>query len=181
MKAHIAKEFTCDLCKRAFSQKENLKRHMNIHADVEKYKCERCSESFSSWSEVRVHVLREHAENPHPCALCDSIFANRWNLSRHMASAHGPTDTTSVNDDEENSMSVCENANSITVGSNNNPEFILGIESNLYVHDEGRYRSLTYIQGYTVCPGSSYYFLDTRYIMQNTMVGGGCSLWEKKN
>ena len=140
MKAHTSNQYTCDICDRAFSQKENMKRHMKIHTDVKKYKCESCSECFSFLSEFRVHVLREHVENSHPCALCKSIFAYKWNLSRHMATVHGPKDTDSVHDNKENSMPACENAsaNNLTMGSsNNNPEFILGNENNLDAHDAG--------------------------------------------
>ena len=51
----------CEICKKTFSQKVNLKRHIDcVHNKVRNYKCEICNKAFSESRNLKKHIASIH-------------------------------------------------------------------------------------------------------------------------
>lgn len=93
------KTYICDLCRKAFTSDNRLKRHQNlVHSDggkedettkVGKYVCEVCSKRFISQSRLRLHVVTHTGEKPFSCDICGQKFSHPTNKSRHMKTHTG--------------------------------------------------------------------------------------------
>ena len=54
------RKFICEICRRPFSQKGVLKRHMRIHTAEEPYKCPLCDRHFKSHAPRKYHMCKQH-------------------------------------------------------------------------------------------------------------------------
>ena len=89
------KQYKCDVCDRAFGQKENLNRHkliLHSRENLQKNKgnvCQQCGKGFTSKSFLRVHVEGVHLKvKKHKCEDCDSSFSIRSELVVHKRAVH---------------------------------------------------------------------------------------------
>jgi len=56
------KKFECDICKKKFSQQEEVMQHQQVtHFKDLPYDCKECNENFSSMEEMRTHLQRKHS------------------------------------------------------------------------------------------------------------------------
>ena len=53
----VPKSIICDVCKKTFKRKFNLKVHKRIHTGVKPYKCEDCDKSFTQKGVLKRHML----------------------------------------------------------------------------------------------------------------------------
>ena len=85
-------KYFCPRCKRPFTQKESLTRHMAENCpqatEKKKYKCDSCgSERFSSKQYLKKHLHQEHLKTPcYFCRACRKGFFKHCNLSFHKKS-----------------------------------------------------------------------------------------------
>ena len=55
------KDCTCKFCEKSFTQKGNLKRHVNsIHKERKDYMCKFCGKAFSQNNNMKSHINKSH-------------------------------------------------------------------------------------------------------------------------
>ena len=85
------KSFSCEICKKLFSSKQSLKKHISsVHEAKKSLECKlvRCDlgdRDFSSKRNLHQHVKLTHDIK---CKICESGFGTRRDLIRHVASVH---------------------------------------------------------------------------------------------
>ena len=85
-------ESACNLCKKTFTAKNNLKRHIkHIHENPQQFKCNICSKRFNWPHDLKNHMRITHDKSPPPplqCQDCEASFRNTKILRRHIKSNH---------------------------------------------------------------------------------------------
>ena len=68
-------EHTCDVCRKSFTWKSNLTRHINtIHLGFKNHPCDKCNMNFSLKSNLTRHINAIHLGLKHPCDECKMNF-----------------------------------------------------------------------------------------------------------
>ena len=95
--------FSCELCNKNFTRKDNLKQHiLNIHSSEgmkpsrSKFPCELCNKTFFTKAYLKYHISAYHKdpldnyEDPNriPCPLCPKTFTRKRDMQRHVANLH---------------------------------------------------------------------------------------------
>lgn len=77
--------FTCKHCKKEFTLKGNLKRHILTHAGVKPYICGICNKGFSRKADLEIHNRVHTGEKPYECPApgCGKRFARISDLRSH--------------------------------------------------------------------------------------------------
>ncbi|GBM98499.1 hypothetical protein AVEN_246735-1 [Araneus ventricosus] len=79
----------CDVCKKTFSRKDNLKRHMKKHGDHVNHACSQCNMKFYRVDKLQEHIRTHTREKKtHPCEHCDQVFPRMSDLLRHKRTDH---------------------------------------------------------------------------------------------
>ncbi len=68
------KPFQCDQCKKTFSQKVHLTRHIRIHTGERPFKCKICDKGFIQSSELKHHTYIHTGDRPYKCRVCEKSF-----------------------------------------------------------------------------------------------------------
>merc|ERR1719154_341730 len=79
---------TCPFCEKVFSNRNNLKQHIEIIHEKTVKPCRICDETFTSRFAMEKHILVKHPETAHPCPVCERSFILKKNLNRHMELVH---------------------------------------------------------------------------------------------
>ena len=74
----------CEICKKGFSQKINLNRHLFTHTGEKSQVCEICNKGFSRNSSLQTHFLTHTGEKPHVCETCKREFSQKGDLKQHL-------------------------------------------------------------------------------------------------
>ena len=82
------KNYQCDTCQKAFSQKHTLITHKRIHTGDKPYVCDKCDKAFSRLSNLTLHYRTHTGEKPYKCDHCENDFATSSNLRRHQRKYH---------------------------------------------------------------------------------------------
>ncbi len=77
-------EHTCTLCKKTFTRKFLLVRHILTHTGERPYKCHHCEKAFSTTSIRDVHERTHTGEKPFQCGFCAKQFTTSYNLAQHQ-------------------------------------------------------------------------------------------------
>ena len=112
------RKYTCQFCKKCFTIKENLGRHIKTvheglrqfqcgscgrrfsdarscidhedvtHRGIKKYKCHLCEKSFGQKPGLRQHIETFHEGKRHMCETCGKEFKQRAHLKSHIKIHH---------------------------------------------------------------------------------------------
>ena len=75
--------FTIEYCGSNFSQKGNLKRHINSKHEVINFRCERCEFTTTRKDKIREHINSKHYQKKFKCLECSTEFSRNDNLAKH--------------------------------------------------------------------------------------------------
>ena len=86
------KSYECNICKKQFTNKTILQKHMVVIHDGNKpFKCDRCEASFKSKPKLKAHIVAVHdRKKPYrnKCAPCDEAFYRKKDLTKHYDTIH---------------------------------------------------------------------------------------------
>ncbi|GBN27368.1 hypothetical protein AVEN_80265-1 [Araneus ventricosus] len=82
-------EHVCDVCKKSFSRKDNLKCNMKKNGDRVNHSCSKCNMKFYRVDKLREH-MRTHTRElkTYPYEQCDQVFPRMSDLLRHKRTDH---------------------------------------------------------------------------------------------
>ncbi|XP_071059379.1 zinc finger protein 583-like isoform X1 [Pseudochaenichthys georgianus] len=95
------KQFSCSVCKKAFSRSGNVKKHMRVHTGEKQFSCSVCKKAFSRSGNVKKHMRVHTGEKPFSCSVCKRAFSQSAHLTAHMRVHTG---------EKAHSCSVCKKA-----------------------------------------------------------------------
>ena len=80
------KPFSCDLCKKLFKLRSQLKKHKIIHTGEKQYSCDHCDKTFCQKNKLTKHKRIHSGIKPFSCKPCDKYYVSRSELLRHNKS-----------------------------------------------------------------------------------------------
>lgn len=94
MSETLNSNFVCNICKKAFSTKGHLTRHINaVHNKIKDYVCGRdgCKSAFSDKSKLDRHIKAVHNKiKDNVCDIdgCTKAFSEKSDLDQHLSNIH---------------------------------------------------------------------------------------------
>ena len=88
--AHMMVRHQCETCGRDFNFKENLNLHVKtIHTQDHWLLCKVCDKSFKQKGDLQKHVREVHeGQKPFKCTQCVKAFGQKAHLERHIQAVH---------------------------------------------------------------------------------------------
>ncbi|XP_044739141.1 zinc finger protein 845-like [Chrysoperla carnea] len=77
------KRFLCGKCDKAFTTKNQLRRHRRTHTGKKPYSCEECDKTFTQQSDLNRHNRTHSEEKPFSCEICSRAFTQETSLTKH--------------------------------------------------------------------------------------------------
>ncbi|KAG1927015.1 zinc finger protein PLAG1 isoform X1 [Pimephales promelas] len=80
------KNFSCQLCEKAFNSLEKLKVHSYSHTGERPYRCTHtdCTKAFVSKYKLLRHTATHSPEKTHKCSYCEKMFHRKDHLKNHL-------------------------------------------------------------------------------------------------
>ena len=79
----------CDICKKAFFSRDNLKSHIKSHQEERPYPCSMCTSSFKTKYSLNLHLKTHSDEKPWKCDVCGTSYKQKTSLEAHATSHTG--------------------------------------------------------------------------------------------
>ena len=80
------KPFACSICGRGHSNKDNLKKHIELkHKSIQ---CEKCGKIYNSKHSLEMHEKDVHSKS-FICEHCSKFFGSQEKLRYHIRLSHG--------------------------------------------------------------------------------------------
>lgn len=80
--------FECEICKKMYKTKRDLKLHSMVHQQQRPHKCSSCEKTFLSTSKLKQHLNIHSGERPYKCHYCPKDFTNFPNWLKHTRRRH---------------------------------------------------------------------------------------------
>ncbi len=81
------KPFKCLQCKKSFSQSRYLRRHEQIHLEINPHQCSECGMTFKIKNGLNKHIRRVHSSIITKCTICGKEVRDH-RLKQHMKDVH---------------------------------------------------------------------------------------------
>ena len=81
-------QYSCSKCKKLFTRKSGLKRHIRSSHEGIQFPCYTCDKSFSQKFTLATHILDVHEGAEFQCNHCDFKTTRRWKLEKHKLYNH---------------------------------------------------------------------------------------------
>lgn len=82
------RSFECEICKKMYKTKRDLKLHLMVHAVQRPHKCGTCDKTFLSTSKLKQHLNIHSGNRPFKCNFCPKDFTNFPNWLKHTRRRH---------------------------------------------------------------------------------------------
>ncbi|XP_046979398.1 zinc finger protein Xfin-like isoform X1 [Schistocerca americana] len=73
----------CQICKKSFYKRSDLRSHLNIHLGISKSICEICGRKFNHVSNLIRHSRIHTGIKPYPCSICGRRFSQLNGMHQH--------------------------------------------------------------------------------------------------
>ena len=83
------RKFECEICKKAYYTKTQLKTHEISHKDERPFSCEICGATFRYKNSLTGHVRSHNDERPFECHICNQKFKTKVPYESHVESHDG--------------------------------------------------------------------------------------------
>ena len=84
----IKMAFTCNYCSTIFSEKRNLKRHINSKREATNLRCEKCEFTTNRKDKLKTHIESKHYQNKIKCSECSVEFSRKDSMEKHRKIYH---------------------------------------------------------------------------------------------
>ncbi|XP_076223401.1 uncharacterized protein LOC116434805 isoform X2 [Nomia melanderi] len=78
------RQFACIVCGKRFKQAGHVKSHMLVHTGERKFECTVCKKRFSLSNSLKKHMYVHNGEKPYQCDICGARFLEKRNLNGHL-------------------------------------------------------------------------------------------------
>ncbi|CAL7941079.1 unnamed protein product [Xylocopa violacea] len=78
------RQFPCIICGKRFKQAGHVKSHMLVHTGERKFECSICKKRFSLSNSLKKHMYVHNGEKPYQCDVCGARFLEKRNLNGHL-------------------------------------------------------------------------------------------------
>ncbi|CAL1268473.1 unnamed protein product [Larinioides sclopetarius] len=81
-------DHVCYVCKKTFTRKDSLKRHMKKHGDHANHACSKCAMKFYRIDKLQEHLKTHEKKKTYSCEQCDRLFSRMSELLHHKSVDH---------------------------------------------------------------------------------------------
>lgn len=85
---HHAQNIVCDVCRKTFSGRYHLRKHMAIHTQARNFMCPLCKKCYRYEKTLKHHLKTHNPAWKFSCSICWSGFSDKLEYNNHKVSMH---------------------------------------------------------------------------------------------